>query len=156
MAKLNGWNNVMIMEDDAELTVAPEEFKKRFKDILDYLASADNEPAFDVLMLATANASKSPVDKINNLGDGIVRVSSSTTSSAYVIKQHYYDKMIALFTYLNGMMDASAWSNSGHEEYALDQNWQAMQKRDMWYGWTNDLIRQRNSTSTINQWLAKK
>ena len=28
MAKLNGWRNVMIMEDDAELTTSAEEFKK--------------------------------------------------------------------------------------------------------------------------------
>ena len=155
MAKLNGWRNVMIMEDDAEPTVAPDEFKKRFTAMTDYLTATENEPAFDVLMLATANANKTPVDKINNLGDGIARLTSATTSSAYVIKQHYYDKMIALFTYLNGMMDASGWSNGGGEEFALDQNWQAMQRRDMWYGWTEDLVKQRNSPSTINLWLAK-
>ena len=155
MAKLNGWQNVIIMEDDAELTTSPDDFKKRFKDMTNYLAAADNQPAFDVLMLATANASKKPVNKINGLGNGIVRLTGSTTSSAYVIKQHYLDKMIALFTYLNGMMDASGWSNGNHEQFALDQNWQAMQQRDMWYGWQNDLISQRNSASTINQWLSK-
>ena len=155
MAKLNGWYNIMIMEDDAEITVSPDEYKKQIKNMLDYLSATENEPQFDVLMLATANAKKKPVDKLNDLGDGLVHISSSTTSSAYIIKQHYYDKMIALFTYLNSMMDASGWSDGGHERFALDQNWQAMQERDMWYGWQNDIVRQSNSSSTINEYLSK-
>ena len=155
MMKLNNWNNVMIIEDDVELTISAEEFRTQFQNMLDYLSVSGNEPQFDVLMLATANATKTPVDKINGLGNGIVRLTSATTSSAYIIKKHYVDKIIALFTYLNGMMDASKWSNGGHEEFALDQNWQAMQRNDMWYAWQNDLIKQRNSASTINQYLAK-
>ena len=31
MAKLNNWRNVMIMEDDAELTVGPKEFKNEIQ-----------------------------------------------------------------------------------------------------------------------------
>ena len=155
MAKLNNWNNVMILEDDAELTMPADQFRTQFKHMLDYLNLSGNEPQFDVLMLATANATKTPVEKINGTGDGIVRLTSATTASAYVIKHHYLDKMINLFTYLNGMMDASGWTNGGHEEFALDQNWQAMQRHDIWYAWQNDLIQQRNSASTTNQYLAK-
>lgn len=151
MAKLNGWQNVMIMEDDAELIISPENFKIQFKNMMEYLNSIENKPLYDVLLMATANANKNPVNNNND----IVRVYSSTTSSAYVINNNYIDKMIILFTYLNSMMDSKNWSSNNNEKFALDQNWQEMQKKDKWYGWNNNPIKQRNSVSTTNQWLNK-
>jgi hypothetical protein len=153
MAKLNGWNNVLILEDDAELTGSINQFNTQFQNMLKYLKQLNSQPAFDVLMLATANSDKKPVELLNGEGADIVRIIASTTASAYIVKNHYIDKIITLFTYLNAMMEARAWSEGQHEKFALDQNWQEMQKRDKWFGWKNDLIRQRNSHSTTNEYL---
>lgn len=155
MAKLNGWDNVLILEDDAEITISPEEFNKKFTAMINYLKQLPDQPKFDVLLLSTANVDKKPVEVLNGEGNDIVRIMSSTTSTSYIVKNHYIDKIIALFTYLNAMMEANSWSEGGHERYALDQNWQEMQKRDKWYGWKDDLFKPRNSRSTINEYLSK-
>ena len=42
------------------------------------------------------------------------------------------------------------WSEGYHEKYALDQIWREMQNKDIWLGFDNDLIKQREIKSSIN------
>jgi hypothetical protein len=109
----------------------------------------DRNITYDVILLATANSNKAPID--GDTSKLLARVSGATTASAYIINGGYTDKMMFLFQYLNLMMSKDKWTEKGHEKYALDQNWQNMQAQDAWYGWTVDLMRQRNISSTTNQ-----
>jgi hypothetical protein len=145
IAKLNNWTTVGIFEDDAELNdnISPDEFEEKLK--IGLVELPDN---WDVLMLGTANTSKEPIpDK-----QIIRKLKSSTTSSAYIVNQTYYDKILNLFEHCNAMMQSDKWGDDdGHEPYALDQKWTELQEKDNWFCFDTDLIKQRrNSTSTIN------
>ena len=49
------------------------------------------------------------------------------------------------------MMPLDKWGDDdGHEPYALDQKWTELQKKDKWFCFTTDLMKQRNIASTIN------
>jgi hypothetical protein len=144
MAKMNKWGSVLILEDDAELALSVDQFISNITNMLGKLKEIA-APAYDVIMLGTANAEKGegPVSNIK-------RIRRATTGTAYIIGAHYYDKMIALFEYLNGMMSDTGWTNGNGEEFALDQNWYKMQQYDNWYGFVEDPIRQANIQSSTN------
>jgi hypothetical protein len=144
IAKLNNWSNVGIFEDDAELNegITPEIFKERLAKGLEELPND-----WDVLMLATANVDKNPIPGKTE----IEKLVSSTTSSVYIVNKPYYDKILHLFEHCNTMMPADKWgTDDGHEPYALDQKWTELQKKDNWYCYSKDLMKQRNIVSTIN------
>lgn len=143
LSKLNNWNNVLILEDDAELNVIPDEFKNNLRNILKYLESKE----WDIIMLATAHSTK------EDIKNNIVKIKSATTSSAYIINKNYINKILDLFNHSNNMMDNDKWTTKGHEKYALDQMWMELQQKDNWYGFKNDLIKQRNTKSSINEFM---
>ena len=144
IAKMNRWKYVMIFEDDMELSVSPDTFNDMVNSILDYMKR--NEIKWDVIMLATGFTTK---DSLNDTDD-FVKIKSATTSSGYIVNQVYYDKLIELFTYCNENMPRDKWSGGKEwEPYALDQQWRKLQEKDNWYGFTQDLIKQRNISSTI-------
>ena len=143
IAKMNNWGKIMIFEDDMELNVSPDEFNNSVNEILDYMTS--NNIIWDVIMLATAYSKKI------NITDKIVQIKSASTSSSYIVNKHYYDKLINLFIESNKNMEKHKWSGGIYfEPYALDQQWQKLQAMDKWYGFTKDLIKQRDISSTIN------
>lgn len=144
LAQMNNWPIVAIFEDDAQIVdgIQPTEFQTRLSGALGELPEK-----WDVLMLATANK------KATTLADKkyINKLDSATTSSAYIIQEHYYSKVIALFEFINMMMTQEKWgTDDGHEPYALDQKWTELQSRDNWYCLKEDIITQRASASTIN------
>ena len=144
IAKLNNWPTVGIFEDDAELNenVSPTDFGTKLQSALSELP-----PNWDVLMLATANTQKI---KIPNK-QIIEQLKLSTTGSAYIVNQKYYDKILTLFEHCNTMKQNDKWGDDGgHEPYALDQKWAELQKKDNWFCFTTDLMRQRNIASTTN------
>jgi glycosyl transferase family 25 len=144
IAKMNRWKYTLIFEDDMELNVSPDEFNDSINNILDYMNK--NNINWDVIMLATGHNEKT---SIFNTYD-FVRIKKATTSSGYIVNQRYYDKLIKLFTYCNENMSKDKWSGGKDwEPYALDQQWEKLQEKDNWYGFKNDLIKQRNSASTI-------
>ena len=144
IAKLNNWPTVGIFEDDAELNenVSPSEFKIRLETALSELPRD-----WDVLMLGTANTNKTTIP-----GKTVIqKLVSATTSFAYIVNRNYYDKILTLFEHCNTMMPNDKWGDDGgHEPYALDQKWMDLQKKDNWFCFTTDLMRQRNIVSTIN------
>ena len=140
LAQMNNWPAVAIFEDDAQ--IVPDDFKARLSGAL-----AELPENWDVLMLATA------FKKDKKLEDKkyINKLDFATTSSAYIIREHYYPKLIALFEFINMMMTNEKWgTDNGHEPYALDQKWTELQSRDNWFCLKNDIITQRTSASTIN------
>lgn len=144
LAQMNNWPVVAIFEDDAQIVagIQPDEFKAKLSGALSELPEN-----WDVLMLATANK------KDTTLADKkyINKLDSATTSSAYIIRERYYSKLIALFEYINMMMTQEKWgTDDGHEPYALDQKWVELQTRDNWFCFKEDIMTQRVSASTIN------
>ena len=47
LAKMNNWDTVLLLEDDAKLIVSPEEFKSKLYEMFNYL----NNKEWDVIML---------------------------------------------------------------------------------------------------------
>ena len=142
LIKMNNWKRILILEDDAELNVNINDFNNQLNQINKYI---DNNN-WDVVMLATANATKTNINGEKN----IVKLTNATTSSAYIINRNYVDKLVPLFNYANNMMVSEEWSEGSHERYALDQIWRDMQNKDIWLGFNIDLIQQRDIKSSIN------
>lgn len=145
MAKMNEWDMVCIMEDDAEI-INLESFNDDISNIFNDLKDIN----WDLINLSCANKqSESIVNK-----KYINKLIHATTSACYIIKSHYYDKIINLFEYCNQMMVPYKWGaineKNDWEPYALDQKWNELVKKDNWYCPKENLIKQRNTKSSIN------
>lgn len=139
----NHWNKVLILEDDATLNVDEETFNKSMNKMLNYI----NFNKWDVVMLATTYSDK------EDLSDGLVKIKSANSSSAYIVNRHYINKLLQVFNYSYSMMSDDKWTENGNEIYALDQQWTKLQREDNWLGWDTDLIKQRQSKSSINEFM---
>lgn len=161
MIKLNAprWSRVLILEDDAQLTMDPAQFNETLRQALEKLDTID--PDWNVLMLATAWKVISPLDNPDKQGLEIYnpqgervpqvleRLKKATTSSAYIVKASYVDKILGLFDTCNRNLQADKLNEKGHEPWALDQQWATIQERDKWYCLSNDPVKQRAIWSTI-------
>ena len=160
MIKLNKWKRVLILEDDAELNIAPEAFNDLLNKTIDKLDATN--PNWDVIMLDTAN--KVIDDKIDSIHididvssqDGslkeplqIQKLKTATTSSAYIVKDTYVDNIINLFNTCNDNMEHKNLSGNNYEYWALDQKWAELQIKDNWFVIDKDPIKQRAIWSTI-------
>jgi hypothetical protein len=160
MVKLNQprWNRVLILEDDAELTMPPQIFNETLASAIEKLDAID--PDWNVLMLATAWKVVSPVDSperqsleiYNPQGErvplALQRLKSATTASAYVVKASYVDEILKLFNKCNGNLKPDRLNEDNYEPWALDQQWRSLQERDRWYCLDKDLVKQRAIWST--------
>jgi GR25 family glycosyltransferase involved in LPS biosynthesis len=118
MAQSNGWPQVWILEDDFEFLLSPDEIRER-------LASL---PDFDVFMAAyNMRESSALVDEPEH-AESFCRVEYAHTASSYMIKSHYYQKLIDLYE------DAlpKLLSTKKHWIYANDAVWRDLQKSDRW------------------------
>jgi hypothetical protein len=79
----------------------------------------------------------------------IEKLHTATTSSAYIVKREYTDKILELFNTCNDNMEPKKLSGQGFEQWALDQQWSKLQEKDKWYSLTPDPIKQRAIWSTI-------
>jgi GR25 family glycosyltransferase involved in LPS biosynthesis len=139
LAKLNKWKNVAIIEDDMELNVSPDEFKNKLNKAL--------TKKWDVIILHGSNQiKKTNIDS----SDDLYYLEHSTQSTGYIINEHYYDTLLKLFRNCNNNMDKNKWRLGKHEPYALDQKWNDLINKDKWIGFTPNLIKQRNISSSIN------
>lgn len=137
IAKLNQWQYVAIFEDDAELTVSPSEFKEKVSNAM--------KEDWDVILLHGAN--QSIKTKINDM---MYYAKHSSQSTGYVIKESYYDTLLELFKDCNMKMNRNHWEKAGWESNALDQRWNDLMKKDKWIVFTNNLMKQRAISSSIN------
>lgn len=159
MIKMNKWNRVLILEDDAEIdidvTIMNDLITKALKTL------DESHPNWNVLMLATANKVINPKDseksqelEISSADGKIVpirleKIQSATTSSAYIVKNSYVDEILKLFKTCNDNMHPEKLSGNNYEFWALDQKWASLQNRDNWYALSPDPIKQRAIWSTI-------
>jgi glycosyl transferase family 25 len=118
MAKQNDWDHVMIVEDDIFFT-NPALFKQQLNAFL------SNHDDYDVILLAGNNFP--PYKPIDNT---CVKVSRCQTTTGYIVKKHYYDKLIENFRggIMNLVKEPQQRSN-----YAIDMYWFKLQEKDNWY-----------------------
>lgn len=110
LAKVNGWPNVLIVEDDFTWN----NFDKG-KPILErFLANP-----YDVIMFCGTYVIAKE--------DG--RLLSAQTTTAYVVDQGYYDTLLA--NYREGV--ALLGATGDYSQYALDQFWKRLQPVDRWF-----------------------
>jgi len=167
MIKLNNWNRVLILEDDAEIIMSADTVNSLINKSLEELDT--HYPEWNVIMLATAqkvidkeytqknnklNKTLLPIDldiytnedKTNSLK--LEKLKSATTSSAYIIKKEYVDTILNLFNHCNNNMTHKNMTSKVHEDWALDQKWKELQTNDMWFCIDKDPIKQRDIWST--------
>jgi hypothetical protein len=160
MIKLNKnkWKRVLILEDDAELTIEPDIANQVISRSLEKLDEID--PNWNVLMLATAwkviskenNPEIQGLEIYNPQGKEIPlaleRLDRATTASAYILKESYVDEILNLFDTCNSNMKHTELSGDNYEPWALDQQWATIQARDKWYCLDKDIVKQRAIWST--------
>jgi glycosyl transferase family 25 len=133
LAKSRKYKNVLIFEDDFYFT----EPKQVVEDCLHHFFTA--KPNFDVCFLSQ-NLISGTVDEIN---PQFTHVTRSISASGYIVNEHYYDKLIELYTWAMPLLEQT----HAHWIYANDQVWKSLQERDNWYCFTKPLGRQRDGIS---------
>lgn len=141
LAKMNNWNMVAIFEDDMEI-IEGIDFNKECNHIINTLNQ--NIPDWDVIMLGSPQCHKDNV----SFDDKICKFKYGTTKTGIIVQKHYYDKLINNFKYSNDLMLSYKKSNDNYEKYASDQVMKVLQERDKWFGFHNDIIKQRNIWSS--------
>lgn len=146
IAKMNNWDTALILEDDAELNVSVDDFNKKLNNIFTYLENKE----WDVIMIGKCNTVEK--ETINEF----IKLKNATCGTGYIIKKHYYNKLLDLFVDCNNKMIPDKWGDTNNfEPNALDQRWKLLQEKDNWYGFKKDLLKQRNIWSTTNDKGAK-
>ena len=118
LAQTNGWPQVWILEDDFEFIQSPDEIREQLTRL----------PEFDVFMAAyNMRESSALVDEPEH-ADAFCRVEYAQTASSYMVKSHYYQKLIDLYE------DAmpKLLETGQHWIYANDVVWRDLQNTDRW------------------------
>jgi glycosyl transferase family 25 len=118
LAKENKWDHILIVEDDITF-LNPTLFVRQFNSFL------KNHKNFDVVLLAGNNVP--PYYKID---DTCIKVQRCQTTTGYLVKSHYYDKLI------NNYRDSIGKLMREPEKkinYAIDKYWFNLQAIDNWY-----------------------
>mgnify|MGYP001278596468 CR=1 FL=1 len=100
IGEMNDWDTTLILEDDAEIKIEPQEFNQQIDELLDYLKEKNIK--WDVIMLSTANADK---QKLNGT-DHVKQIKYATLGTAYIVTKHYLKKLKDLFLKGNSKMEA--------------------------------------------------
>lgn len=137
IAKNNGWDHVLIFEDDAYF-IHPEilvhqvnSFLSRFHD------------AWDVLLLSGNNF---PPFKIE--APDCFRVANCQVATAYLVCSRYYDTLIQNFEEALAGLTANP---ANKPEFACDMYWKRLQRVDRWYLITPICVIQRAGYSDIEK-----
>jgi GR25 family glycosyltransferase involved in LPS biosynthesis len=136
IAKERGWDHVLVCEDDVLFTNAP-----LFLAQLTKFMSTVRQ--WDVALLAGTN-----IPPFRVVNDACIQVSSCQTTTAYIVKSHYYDTLIENYrTGINKLMR----SPTQKLDYAIDRHWFELQRRDRWFLITPLSVVQREDYSDIEQ-----
>ena len=118
IAKSKNWDHVLIMEDDIQF-LNPELFINNFNSFL------KNHKDWDVVLLAGNNIP--PYKKID---ETCVKVSKCQTTTAYLVKNHYFDILITNF---KRGIEKLIRDPDNHRLYAIDKFWFRLQEIHNWY-----------------------
>ena len=126
MAKKEDWDRLLILEDDIIITLEPSQFQDVIARIL--------TRKFDVCMLDINLQQSEPTDV-----DWLIRVKYAHCAGAYIVENHYYQKLIDLYEWaLPRLLETGA-----HWIYANDAVWRDLQAADNWISPVPQLCRQQ-------------
>ena len=134
MAKQNNWDHVCIVEDDIQF-LNPKLFIEQCNKAL--------SKNFDVVLLAGNN-----VPPYTRIDDSCVKVTKCQTTTGYVVKQHYYDKLIAN---IKDGINKLLREPEKRVLYAIDKYWFQLQEIDTWFLVTPLTVTQREDYSDIEK-----
>ena len=127
MARDQGWNRVLILEDDIQFEVS----SSQVEDSIGRLFSEG--PAFDVCML-DVNLQRFEASQ----HDWLTRVLYAHCAGAYIVNQHYYTTLIDLYEWALPLLLETGM----HWVYANDAVWGSLQEKDRWYTFQTRLCKQ--------------
>jgi GR25 family glycosyltransferase involved in LPS biosynthesis len=133
-AKKNNLDHILIMEDDI-MFLNPPLFIHNLNNFL------KNHKSFDVVIIAGNN-----MGEYTRIDENCVKVQHCQTTTGYLVKNHYYDKLIHNFE--EGVSNLMKNINL-KDEYALDQYWTKLQLIDNWYLLTPLTVSQKPDYSDI-------
>jgi hypothetical protein len=146
MAKQKNLDYVVILEDDIQF-LQPEKYNKMLIDFRNFVES--NSLDYDVFLIATNILDKeNGIIPINNY---IYRVKASYSATGYIVKRHYYDKIIA--NYKEGIR-LLIENPTVTGKYELDVYWIKLQMADKWFIIYPRTVNQRESYSDIIKCVA--
>lgn len=135
-AKNNNMDHILIMEDDI-CFLNPEVFINSLNLFL------SNNIVFDVLLIAGNNME--PYTKIN---DFCVKIQKCQTTTGYLVKQHYYDKLIENIEQgIKNLLNNITKTN----DFAIDQYWTKLQITDKWFLLTPLTVTQKPDYSNVEK-----
>ena len=114
LAKKKDWDYITVFEDDVEF-LNPNETLKKINNIF------NSNIKWNVIILGGNNSL--PYKKIN---DDCIQVFNCQTTTAYIVKKEYYDKLIDHWT--EGLNNLIRTNDS--PKYALDITWKQLQNID--------------------------
>jgi len=128
LAKERGYKRIMVLEDDFIFTADPHDSVSKLHNV-----------SFDVCLLSynLFNATESAEHPF------LQRVHEAQTTSGYIINDHYYDTLIAVFEDAIPKFEQT----NHHWLYAIDVAWKVLQRRDTWYCFSPRIGKQRPSFS---------
>lgn len=137
MAKENGWPHVLIVEDDI-LFLDKDVF---IKQINNFFKNHIND--WDTLLISGNN-----IPPYERLDDTCVKVTTCQTTTGYLVKSHYYDKLIQ-----NIKMGIVYLTRRPQQDYlyAIDKFWFTLQRADNWLLLTPLTVVQREDYSDIQK-----
>ena len=136
LAKERNWDHVLICEDDILFTNVPlflTQLNKFLTTILNW----------DVVLLAGNN-----IPPFRIINDACIQISNCQTTTAYIVKKHYYDTMIN--NYREGI-NLLMRNPTQKIDYAIDRYWFQLQRRDLWFLITPLSVVQREDYSDIEE-----
>ena len=133
LTKERGYKNVLILEDDFEFIVSPEEFEESLNQFF------ESTPDYDVCMLAyiVQEAAEIPGNTV------VGRVLNGQTAAGYIVNGKYLDVLIELYEWAIPLLEQT----NEHWNYANDHVWKRLQPKDNWVYMLKRLGKQRDSYS---------
>lgn len=125
LAKKNDWDHVFICEDDIKFT-NPALFLENITKFNVFNRTASFQ--WDVLMVGGNNCP--PHQYVPGSNDCIVQVSNCRTTIGYIVKKHYYDKLIQNFREGVSQLIKNPTNKCA---YAVDMYWAKLQQKDQWF-----------------------
>lgn len=132
LARERGYKNVLILEDDFTFLVSKEDFENN---LTKFFESGLN---YDVCKLAYGLQQHKEINSVV-----VGKVIESISASAYIVNNHYFDKLINLFEWAIPLLAET----KQHWIYCIDQVWKKYQKEDNWYYFKTRIGKQRPSYS---------
>ena len=133
-AKNEGYENVLIFEDDFQFLVSKSELEYELSNFF------NNHSDFDVVMLGY-----NLLKYIPNVDRTVGKIIEGQTTSSYIVNRKFYDKLISVWE--KGL--EKLVETNDEKIYAIDQVWKCLQPDSNWYYFMKRIGKQRASWSDI-------